>query len=157
MRQCAADVWQSSLNRCLEISSVRGRDGCRVPVPWSGDSPSYGFGQGDASWLPQPEDWAGLGADDQTGVAGSTLELYRTLLHTRRELRLGRGELNWLDGYPDEVLAFSVKATEGSVTVLANLGDEPLPLPEGATVLASSQPLEPGALVGTDETVWLRP
>jgi len=136
--------------------TVRGRDGCRVPVPWSGDSASYGFGPGEAAWLPQPDDWAGLGAEHQTGVAGSTLELYRTLLRTRRELHLGRGTLTWIDEYGEDVLAFSVTATEGAMTVLANLGREALPLPDGATVLASSQPLEPGAPLRTDETVWLR-
>lgn len=136
--------------------SVKGRDGCRVPVPWSGDSPSYGFGPGENPWLPQPAEWAGLSPERQVGVPDSTLELYRRLLDVRRENRLGRGVLSWLDGYPDEVVAFSVKATEGSVTVLANLGHEALHLPDGATVLASSRPLEPGAPLGTDETVWLR-
>src|SRR5439155_26638506 len=29
------------------------RDGCRVPLPWSGDRAPYGFGPG-GSWLPQP-------------------------------------------------------------------------------------------------------
>src|SRR5690606_28078159 len=38
-----------------------GRDGCRVPIPWSGDRPPFGFGPGDEQpWLPQPEEWAGL-------------------------------------------------------------------------------------------------
>nr|WP_284291040.1 alpha-amylase family glycosyl hydrolase [Angustibacter aerolatus] len=52
----------------------RGRDGCRVPVPWSGDAPSYGFNDGSASWLPQPEVWADLALDRQRGVDGSTYE-----------------------------------------------------------------------------------
>jgi alpha-glucosidase len=39
------------------------RDGCRVPIPWAGDSPSYGFGPGSASWLPQPPEWAGLSVE----------------------------------------------------------------------------------------------
>ena len=40
----------------------RGRDGCRVPVPWSGDAPPYGFSPAGATappWLPQPAGWAG--------------------------------------------------------------------------------------------------
>ncbi|KRC66681.1 alpha-amylase [Aeromicrobium sp. Root236] len=133
----------------------KGRDGCRVPVPWEADAPSYGFGPGDQPWLPQPPEYGPLAADPQRGVLGSTLELYRTLLALRHALRLGRGNLTWLDGFPDTVLAFAVTSAAGEVTVLANLGDQPLALPDGTTVLASSQPLEPGAPLGTDETVWL--
>lgn len=132
-----------------------GRDGCRVPVPWEGGVPSYGFGPGDQSWLPQPVEYGVLAADRQRHVAGSTLELYRTLLAVRQELRLGRGTLAWLDEFPDFVLAFTVTSGDDRVTVLANLGDIPVAIPEGARVLASSQPLEPGASLGTDETVWL--
>ncbi|MBC7630721.1 glycoside hydrolase family 13 protein [Aeromicrobium sp.] len=134
----------------------KGRDGCRVPVPWEGGVPSYGFGPGDSAWLPQPVEYGVLAADRQRGVVGSTLDLYSTLLSVRRRLRLGRGTVTWLDGYPDDVLAFSVTATNGSVTVLANLGDVPVPLPADAVVLASSQPRETGAVLGSDETVWLR-
>lgn len=133
-----------------------GRDGCRVPVPWEGGVPSYGFGPGDQSWLPQPPEYGVLAVDRQRHVPGSTLELYRTLLAVRSELRLGRGTLTWLDGFPADVLAFTVTSGDGSVTVLANLGDAPLPLPDDATILAASQPLDPGAPLGTDETVWLQ-
>ncbi len=75
----------------------RGRDGCRVPIPWEGGAPSYGFGPSEQSWLPQPEVYGELAVDRQVGVPGSTLELYRTILRLRRELGLGRGELSWLD------------------------------------------------------------
>ena len=69
----------------------RGRDGCRVPIPWEADAPSYGFGPTDASWLPQPAVWAEYALDRQRGVPGSTYELYRTALRLRREHGLGRG------------------------------------------------------------------
>ncbi|MGI4895160.1 MAG: glycoside hydrolase family 13 protein, partial [Janthinobacterium lividum] len=75
----------------------QGRDGCRVPIPWEGAAPSYGFGPGDASWLPQPELWAELSVAAQEGVAGSTLELYRTTIAARKHHRLGRGSLVWDD------------------------------------------------------------
>ena len=39
----------------------KGRDGCRVPIPWSGRAASYGFGDGAASWLPQPASWSEIG------------------------------------------------------------------------------------------------
>jgi len=84
----------------------RGRDGCRVPMPWEGDRPSYGFGPSDLTWLPQPASYAALAVDRQVGVEGSTLELYRALLAIRRERGLGVGSLSWLEGLPAEVLAF---------------------------------------------------
>ncbi|MEZ0073882.1 glycosidase [Planotetraspora sp. GP83] len=36
-----------------------GRDGCRVPLPWSGTEPPYGYSTG-VPWLPQPADWKEL-------------------------------------------------------------------------------------------------
>ena len=91
----------------------RGRDGCRVPIPWEGDAPSYGFGPTERSWLPQPASYGDLAVDRQTGVEGSTLELYRTLLRLRRELRPGRGELAWVD-LGEDVLAFDVTTETGA-------------------------------------------
>ncbi len=90
----------------------RGRDGCRVPVPWEGDAPAYGFGPSEQTWLPQPAAYGDLAVDRQTGVEGSTLELYRTLLRLRKEHRTGRGELSWLD-LGEDVLAFEVTADSG--------------------------------------------
>ncbi|MCW2829476.1 MAG: alpha-amylase [Aeromicrobium sp.] len=134
----------------------RGRDGCRVPMPWEGDSPSYGFGPGDAPWLPQPPEYGLLAVDRQRGVGGSTLTLYRELLRLRRELQLGRGTLTWHDDYPQHVLAFSVSTAASQVTVVANLGPTPLPLPDGSPVLVSSVPHPRPGLVGSDEAVWLQ-
>ena len=117
----------------------RGRDGCRVPMPWEGDAPSYGFGPTEKSWLPQPAAYGELAVDRQTGVEGSTLELYRTLLRLRREHRLGRGELTWLD-LGENVLAFDVTSESGApVRVIANLGSRALPLPEGEVLVASGE------------------
>jgi alpha-glucosidase len=85
------------------------RDGCRVPIPWSGKEPPYGFGPtaGGPSWLPQPASWAELSVEAQTGDPESTLELYRAAIALRREHpALGAGsEVTWLDA-PDGVLAF---------------------------------------------------
>ncbi|ATO16756.1 alpha-amylase [Micromonospora sp. WMMA2032] len=126
----------------------RGRDGCRVPIPWEADAPSYGFGPTDASWLPQPPMWAEYALDRQRGVPGSTYELYRTALRLRREHALARGPLRFLSS-GDEVLTF----TNGDLTVLTNFGAAAVPLPAGASVLASSAPLD-GDTVPTDVTVW---
>ncbi|MFG2168512.1 glycoside hydrolase family 13 protein [Micromonospora chersina] len=137
-------TWERSLH------TQRGRDGCRVPIPWEADAPSYGFGPTDASWLPQPPMWAEYALDRQRGVDGSTYELYRTALRLRREHGLARGPMRWLTS-GDEVLTF----TNGGLTVLTNFGADPAPLPAGAEVLASSAPLD-GDAVPTDVTVWFR-
>jgi alpha-glucosidase len=127
----------------------RGRDGCRVPIPWEADAPSYGFGPSDASWLPQPPIWAEYALDRQRGVAGSTYELYRAALRLRREHRLGATALSWVDT-PANVLAFR----SGDVLVLTNFGPVPAELPAGATVLLASEPLTGDGRVPQDVTVW---
>ncbi|MEV0879916.1 glycoside hydrolase family 13 protein [Micromonospora echinofusca] len=130
----------------------RGRDGCRVPIPWEADAPSYGFGPTDASWLPQPSLWAEYALDRQRDTPGSTYELYRTALRLRREHRLGEGPLEWLAS-GDEVLSFR----NGGLTVLTNFGDAPVPLPAGSELVHASAPLDDDGAVGTDVTVWVRP
>lgn len=127
-----------------------GRDGCRVPIPWEGAEPSYGFGPSDASWLPQPDEWASLARDAQRGIPGSTLSLYRDALRLRREHGLGAGTLSWLPGFPDSVVALR----NGPVVVVANTGTAPVELPAGDVLLASG-PLD-GRALPHDTTAWLR-
>jgi alpha-glucosidase len=131
-----------------------GRDGCRVPLPWSADAPGYGFGPTGETWLPQPASYARHAADVQDGVPGSTLELYRAALATRRAEGLGLGGLAWLDAWADspDVVAGRVR----DVVVLANLGAGPVALPDGARVLLASGPLPDDGTVPGDTTVWLR-
>ncbi len=124
-----------------------GRDGCRVPVPWSGDAPPYGFGPGDDQpWIPQPDGWAALTVAAQTGDPASTLELYRAALACRREL--------------DPDAPVSVRAehdvltlVRGEVTVAVNCGTAAVPLPAGDVVL-SSCPVD--AELPPDTAVWVR-
>ncbi len=128
-----------------------GRDGCRVPIPWEADSPAYGFNESGASWLPQPSDWAAYARDRQEQDPASTLSLYRAALAGRRIHDLGGGELAWVEGTGDSVLAFSNR----DVLVIANLGEAPVPLPAGATVLVRSA--GDGSHLGLDEAAWLVP
>jgi alpha-glucosidase len=125
-----------------------GRDGCRVPIPWEGDEPSYGFGPGSASWLPQPASWAAYTRSSQQGVPGSTLTMYQQALELRRQHDLAFGGPEWLD-LGDDTLAFR----SGAVTVVVNFGTEPVALPDGEVVLASGE-LEDGMLP-QDTAVWL--
>ncbi len=132
--------------------TVRGRDGCRVPLPWHVDAPSYGFGPGPDSWLPQPEIWSRYALSTQRGVAASTYEMYRTALELRRRCGLGRGTLTWLDTGGAEVLAFRV----GEIAVLTNFGEVPVRVPAGMAPVHASASLEAGGQLATDTTVWLR-
>jgi len=127
------------------------RDGCRVPIPWSGDAPPFGFGPGDGQpWLPQPADWAELTVEKQDGDPSSMLALYRAALALRRDRpELGDGTMAWIDT-AGEVLAF--RRDPGFVCVV-NVGEEPAAPPDAVrdgAVLLSSDPLEAdGRLPGT--------
>jgi alpha-glucosidase len=125
-----------------------GRDGCRVPIPWDGDQPSYGFGPGSASWLPQPASWATYTRSSQEGVAGSTLTMYQDALELRRRYDLAFENPQWIDVGAD-TLAFR----SGAVTVVVKFGAAPVALPEGEIVLASG--VLDGRTLPTDTTVWL--
>ncbi len=137
-----------------------GRDGCRVPLPWSAEAPGLGFGSTAKTWLPQPDSYKALAADAQYGVAGSTFEMYKTALEIRKAENLGAGSLAWVDAYADstDVIAFR----NGDVVVLANLGSEPVVLPHGVQVLVESGPTfsdrsaDPQVRVPSDTTVWFR-
>jgi alpha-glucosidase len=129
---------------------VRGRDGCRVPMPWSGEDPPFGFSESADTWLPMPSDWSALTIEKQDGVARSTLSLYREAI----ELRHGRGDLGnaveWLEA-PAEALAF--RCTDGLVCVV-NAGPRAVPLPGGEVLIASGEVAD-GALP-PDSAVWIR-
>ncbi|MFF7638367.1 glycoside hydrolase family 13 protein [Kitasatospora sp. NPDC008050] len=129
------------------------RDGCRVPIPWSGEAAPYGFGpvEGGPSWLPQPAEWAGLSVEAQTGDPTSTLELYRSALAIRRaDPALGAGgELTWLPA-PEGVLAFR----RDSFLCLVNTTAEAVVFAtEGRLLLSSTGQVEPG-LLAPDSTSW---
>ncbi|GAB2675844.1 glycoside hydrolase family 13 protein [Kribbella swartbergensis] len=126
----------------------RGRDGCRVPLPWSGKEPPFGFGTG-TPWLPQPVDWKNLTVESQQNDQNSMLTLYRNGLRIRRT-HLGDGTLTWLDT-PPGVLAFSRE----SLSCVTNLTPEPIELPPHGEMLLASSPLEDG-LLASDSTAWIR-
>jgi len=132
----------------------RGRDGCRVPLPWTTGGPSLGFGTA-AGWLPQPAGWAGLSAQAQDGDPGSMLSFYRRALRLRRELPAlgtsGGGEtLTWLS-LGEDVVAFRRASGFGCVV---NVGAGPVDLPAGELLLCSADLDDAGRLPG-DATAWL--
>ncbi|MFE5634173.1 glycoside hydrolase family 13 protein [Streptomyces sp. NPDC056543] len=125
------------------------RDGCRVPLPWEADGPSYGFGPA-GSWLPQPRAWAGLSVAAQTADPASTLELYRRALRLRREHpALGAGDtVEWLDA-PEGVLAFRRRAEGGDVVVTLNTTPRGVDMPLTGSPLLSSTASAPPLLSST--------
>jgi alpha-glucosidase len=128
-----------------------GRDGCRIPIPWDGDSPPYGFSNGAAiPWLDPPVGWAHLTVAAQLERAASMLSLYRTGLRFRRAAPWEEGAFQWIPSAPS-VLAFS---RGERFSCFVNFGPESASLPEGADVLIASDELEGGALPA-DTTVWL--
>jgi alpha-glucosidase len=127
----------------------RGRDGCRVPIPWSTSGPSFGFSTAEA-WLPQPADFAQRAAEVQIGDEASMLELYRETLALRRR-HLGNDEtFEWLASAPS-VLAYR----RSDLICVINFGTEATEIPEGRIVLASNA-LEHGRLPGAT-AVWIEP
>jgi len=121
--------------------ATRGRDGCRVPLPWEGDEAPFGFGPaGSSPWLPQPEHFGTLTRARQEDDPDSMLELYRELLGVRRARPvLRRGTLTWLpDGaLAAGVLGYRLSDGEESVVVMVNTGSTAALVPEGDVIAAS--------------------
>ncbi|PNI09158.1 alpha-amylase [Arthrobacter sp. AFG7.2] len=132
-------------NKGVEI----GRDGCRVPLPWTASGSSFGFGTGDAH-LPQPEWFSAHSVEVQETQEDATLSLYRQALALRSKLQTAE-TLEWLDTGRTDVVAFRRPNGWTSVT---NFGTEAVELPAG-TVLVSSAPLEADSLPGAT-TAWLQ-
>jgi alpha-glucosidase len=133
-----------------------GRDGCRVPLPWSGDKPPYGFGPGVGQpWLPQPEEWADLSVEAQTGAEDSTLEFVRRVLAVRRELLAGPlSEEGSLEVYGSET---ELVIRRGPLVCHLNTADTAIPGEHRDKLLAGAEVLlctgdEPGA---ADTATWL--
>ena len=140
-----------------------GRDGSRVPLPWSGTEPPFGFSPAGAAagpWLPQPKEWRDLTVAAETANPGSMLRLYRAALRIRRSApAFGETPLTWRSS-ADGVLTFDrhgagEPAEGGAVRCIANLSAVPVGLPPHAEVLLASGPVDGGALP-PDTTVWLR-
>jgi alpha-glucosidase len=104
----------------------KGRDGCRVPIPWTRELQAN-------AWLPQPADWSGKSVEAQTGRDGSFLELYRRALELRP-----RGGFAWRDS-PPGTLAFD----RDDVTCIVHFTGERMVV-EGETLLE------------TDDAVWVK-
>ncbi|MFC7401443.1 glycoside hydrolase family 13 protein [Citricoccus sp. GCM10030269] len=151
----------------------KGRDGCRIPMPWRAQAPGFGFAVGNhpdpaAPWLPQPQSFGQYAADQQVDVEGSTVELYRELLTVRGELDLGTGSFAWSRFHSPErgVLAFTVTSgelnpdaagpgPEQTILVMANMGETPVDAPEdyGTGIFSQDEAVQEGQLM-PDSAAW---
>ncbi|WP_170026837.1 glycoside hydrolase family 13 protein [Planctomonas sp. JC2975] len=147
-----------------------GRDGCRVPLPWTADGRAFGFSSAAddttasgphrvrhdtaaAPWLPQPDDWGGLSVAQQLREPHSMLLLHRDALRLRRSEPAFRDDaFRWLEAPSPSVLAF---ARGDDVICIVNFGTHDLALEQDADILLASAPIV-GGVVPPDTTVWLR-
>jgi alpha-glucosidase len=99
---------------------TKGRDGCRIPLPWEGSAAPYGFTTG-TPHLPMPEGWAELTVEAQKADPASTFHLYRRALEVRRSSEaMGDGLMRWIDAGDDDVVAFE-RPGGSPVTVVLNV------------------------------------
>ncbi|WP_374213373.1 glycoside hydrolase family 13 protein [Crossiella sp. SN42] len=129
----------------------RGRDGCRVPMPWEGEESPFGFSPGEHTWLPMPPEWAALTVEAQLEDPASMLSLYRQALELRKTHPAISGEeVEWY-GAPAGCFAFRRKP--GGLICALNTSGALVPLPPGEVLLASG-PLA-GEQLPPDTAAWL--
>jgi alpha-glucosidase len=131
--------------------TLKGRDGCRVPLPWATSGSSFGFGANGA-WLPQPDWFASVSVQAQDGDPESTLQMYRAALQHRRKIQTPDSEVVWRSEKDPDVLDFSRSNGWRSIT---NFGRTPKVLPAGQVLIASHAITDHG-VVPPETTVWLR-
>jgi alpha-glucosidase len=128
----------------------RGRDKCRVPLPWSGEAPPFGFSTSADTWLPMPADWAALTVEKQQGDPDSTLSFFQKALELRgKRAEFDDDKFEWLTA-PSGALAFRGR---GGLVCALNASQGPAALPAGELILTSA-PLVDGRLP-PDSAAWL--
>ena len=134
----------------------KGRDGCRVPLPWTAlrtpqghrGGSSFGFGAGGAH-LPQPAWFADFAVEAEEADADSTLALYRRALAIRAQVVDGEGAI-----FTDDQAHVIEVAREGGWRSITTFG-APARLPAGE-VLMSSAPVSADRMLPADSTAWIR-
>jgi alpha-glucosidase len=131
--------------------TVRGRDAQRVPVPWEGGPPGYGFTTG-TPWLPMPPAYGALTVARQLEDVGSTVSLVRRACDLRRAHAASAGAgVEWFGAPPG---CFAFRRTGSTLVCALNASGAPVPLPPGDLLVASSALTARGELP-PDAAVWL--
>ncbi|MDN5856658.1 MAG: glycoside hydrolase family 13 protein [Actinomycetia bacterium] len=128
----------------------QGRDGCRVPLPWSGTKAPYGFGPSEGQpWLPQPASFAGLSVEAQREDRDSTLNLVRAALRERRRLLPTLSDRIELLDRGGDVLAYR----RGDLTCVLNCGTHAVDVSDLGEPLIASR-VRVGAALPPDTAAW---
>jgi len=146
-------IWKMSGNK------ERGRDGCRVPLPWKvSEHGAFGFSANsnitpEQSWLPQPTNWGAFSAESQEDSENSILHLYRRALGIRKtHPSLKSSHFSWVDSSNDS-FAFTRSEDKSFLCVVTfEVGNS---VPPNYTILLSSQGIESGH-IPPNSTVWLQ-
>ncbi|MGZ4738531.1 MAG: alpha-amylase family glycosyl hydrolase, partial [Ilumatobacteraceae bacterium] len=131
-----------------------GRDGCRVPLPWTADpTTSFGFSPVPVEpWLPQPANWGAVSVEKEAADPDSMLSWYRILLAHRPLLS---GDLVWIETGNTNCLAFE----RDGVLIVLNAGADDVDLPAalvaGRSVMLATQPDTTPQRLPSDTCVWL--
>lgn len=123
----------------------KGRDGARVPIPWSGESAPFGFTTG-KPWLPLQDSWRQFTVESELKDPHSSLNLYRSALQIRKREFVSSGDISW--SKTDGILSFK----RGQVEVVLNTTDQPFLIDK--EVLLSSHPITDA--IPSKAAAWLR-
>ena len=137
--------------------SDKGRDECRVPLPWDSTKSNYGYSTG-KPWLPQPSDWAQYAMDVEAKDPESSLNFYKQMLQIRRGNAAlgGEGAITWIESEP-EIMHFTrepgleVVVNASSVEKSVNISGKSILLASHDGVKATDGVLQ----LPADTTVWL--
>ena len=137
----------------------KGRDGCRVPLPWKAEESSFGFSTG-TPWLPQPESWVDFSVDGEAANPASMLNFYRKSLQIRKSNPALGGEsaITWMDA-PSDVLSFT-RPLGLHVLVNVSPNEQIVNVAENGTILLASHSevsLTAGVLVlPANSGIWIQ-
>lgn len=122
----------------------KGRDGARVPIPWSGELAPFNFSTG-KPWLPIQQSWQEFTVERELADPGSSLNLYRTALKLRKKEFVSAGELTWSNR--DGILSYR----RGRIEVVLNTTDQPIAITQ--ELLLSSQ--QDSGVIPPNAAAWL--
>ena len=133
----------------------KGRDGCRVPLPWDSTAKNFGFGTG-TPHLPLPARFEKLSANLQAENPDSMLNLYRAAMAKRHELILeedsSREEVKFLwhkVPHPD-----LVHFSRGAWNCVTNFSNQSITFPSGEIILSSGESVND--TIPANTTYWFK-